>query len=142
MKAHKSRCLLVSQSHVAVPFLSSYFASKPGRGLKSSAAVAVWEFYLGHYKAGVSPLININLNDEILPRNFTAHLAQSSPRCSGPQRVELFWTEPDLAFFPVRAAADLESQRWGVGFFAETDLSTCRFACKIALLNDVASRAF
>jgi hypothetical protein len=89
----------------------------------------------------VSPLININLNDQIFPGNFAAHLAQSSSGGPWPKRVELFWTEPDLAFFPVSTTAHLESQRRSRAFFAETDLSACEFTGQITLINNVAPRA-
>src|SRR5438270_8115873 len=52
-----------------------------------------------------------------------------------------FWTEPDLAFFPVRAATDLESERHSFAFFAETNLSACGFGRQITLFNDVMARA-
>jgi len=90
----------------------------------------------------VSTLININLNNYIFPGNFAAHLAQSSPGGSRPKRIELFWAEPDLAFFPVCAAAHLESQRCGRAFSAETDLSACGLTRQITLIDNVAPRAF
>jgi hypothetical protein len=58
----------------------------------------------------MSPLININLNDQIFPWNFASDLAQSSSGGAWPERLELFWAEPDLAFFPVAASTYLESQ--------------------------------
>ena len=89
----------------------------------------------------MSTLININLNNYIFPGNFAAHLAQSSPGGSRPKRIELFWAEPDLAFFPVTTAAHLESQRCGRAFFAETDLSACGLTRQITLIDNVAPRA-
>jgi len=53
----------------------------------------------------------------------------------------LFWAQPDLAFFPVTAPADLESQRCGRAFFAETDLSACGLTRQITLIDNVAPRA-
>jgi len=89
----------------------------------------------------MSPLININLNNQIFPGNFATHLAQSSPGSPWPKRVELFWTELDLAFFPVTTAAHLESQRGGRAFFAETNLPACRFTRQITLIDNIAPRA-
>jgi hypothetical protein len=89
----------------------------------------------------MSPLVNINFNDQIFPRNFAAHLAQSSSSGPWPKRVELFWTEPDLAFFAVSTTAHLESQRCSRAFFAETDLSACGFTRQITLIDNVAPRA-
>jgi hypothetical protein len=89
----------------------------------------------------MSPLININLNNQIFPGNFAAHLAQSSPGSPWPKRVELFWAEPDLAFFPVCAAAHLESQRCSRAFLAETDLSACGFTRQITLIDNIAPRS-
>ena len=88
----------------------------------------------------MSALINVNLNDQIFPGNFAAHLAQSSSGSPWPKRGELFWAKPDLAFFPVAAAAHFESQRCGAAFFAETDLSTCGITRQITLIDNVASR--
>ncbi len=140
-EAHKVFCLFVGQSHVAVTFLSSHFPSKPGGRLEFSAADAVREFHFRYHETSVSPLININLNNQIFPGNFAAHLAQSSTGRSRPKRVELFWTEPDLAFFPVCPAAHLESQRCSRAYFAETDLSACGFTRQITLIDNVAPRA-
>jgi hypothetical protein len=89
----------------------------------------------------VSAAINIDLDKQILPRNFVASLAQSSPGGPRPKRGELFRAEPDLAFFPMASAAHLERQRCNVAFFAETDLSACGFTCQITLLDNVAPRA-
>ena len=89
----------------------------------------------------MSTLININLNNYIFPGNFAAHLPQSSPGGSRPKRIELFWAEPDLAFFPVCTAAHLESQRCGRAFFAQTDLSACGLTRQITLIDNVAPRA-
>jgi len=94
-----------------------------------------------HHQAGVSTLININLNDQVFPGNFATHLAQSSSGSPWPKRVELFWAQPDLAFFPVSAASHLESQRCARAFFAETDLSACGFTRQITLIDNVAARA-
>ena len=62
-EAHRILCLFVGQSHVAVTFFPSHFPSKPGRRFESSAAGAVGEFHLRYHEAGVSTLININLNN-------------------------------------------------------------------------------
>jgi hypothetical protein len=62
-ETHRILYLLVGESHVAVTFFPSHFPSKPGRRLEFSAAGAVGEFHLCHHETGVSPLININLND-------------------------------------------------------------------------------
>jgi hypothetical protein len=89
----------------------------------------------------VSPLIYINLNYQIFPGNFAAHFAQSSPGGPWPKRVELFWAEPDLAFFAVSTATHLESQRCSRAFFAEPDLSARGFTRQVTLINNVAPRA-
>ena len=62
-KAHRVVCLLVGESHVAVTFFPSHFSSKPGRWLEFSAAYAVGKLHFRYHETGVSPLININLND-------------------------------------------------------------------------------
>jgi hypothetical protein len=133
--------LLVSESHVAVTLFPGHFPSEPGRRLEFSATDAVREFHFRYHETGVSPLININLNNQIFPGNFAAHLAQSSPGCPWPKSVKLLWAEPDLAFFPVSTPAYLESQRCSRAFFAETDLSTCGFTRQITLIDNVAPRA-
>jgi hypothetical protein len=89
----------------------------------------------------MSSLININLNDQIFPGNFAAHFAQSSPGGPWPKRIELFWAEPDLAFFPVSAPAHLKGQCCSRAFLAETDLSTRGFTRQIPLIDNVAPRA-
>src|SRR2546430_17739661 len=89
----------------------------------------------------MSAAINIDLDEQIFPRDLVAHLAQSSSCGSRPKLGELFRTKPDLAFFPVRAATDLESERRGFSFLAETNLSACRVGRQITLLNNVMPRA-
>jgi hypothetical protein len=89
----------------------------------------------------VSPLIYINLNYQIFPGNFATDLTQSSPGGPRPKRVELFWTKPDLAFFPMSTPPHLESQRCSRAFFAETDLSAGGFTRQVTLVYNIASRA-
>ena len=88
----------------------------------------------------MSAAIDINLDQEVFPENFTAQLAQSSPRRGGPERGELFWAELDLAFFPVYAASHFESQRRGFSFFAETNLPAGGLCRQVALRDDIAPR--
>ena len=62
-ETHRLIYLLIGQSNVAVTFFPSHFSSKPGKRFEFSAAGAIGEFHLGHHETGMSPLININLND-------------------------------------------------------------------------------
>ena len=84
--------------------------------------------------------ININLDQQISPRNFVAQLAQPPPRRRGPKRGELFGAEFDFAFFPGCASAYFECQRRGFAFFAHAHLPACRLRCQITLRDDVTSR--
>ncbi len=140
-KAHRVLCLLVGQSDVAVTPFASHLPSKPGRRLEPAACYLVREFHFRHYQTAMSATINIDLDESIFPGNFIPHLAQSSPCSPGPKLGELFWTELDLAFFPVRAATYLESERRSFAFFSETHLSACRFCRQITLLDNVMPRA-
>src|SRR5207247_335798 len=133
-------CLPVGQSHVAVTFLSRHLPPEPGRGLKFSAHCTVREFHFCHHQTGMSAAININLDQQVFPGNFVAQLAQSSARRRWPQRGELFWTQLDLALFPVCAAAHLEGQRRGLPFFAQTNLPACGLCCQITLCDDITPR--
>jgi len=81
----------------------------------------------------MSAAININLDEQISPRNFVAQLPQSSPGSPWPERGELFRAESDLAFFPVYASAHFESERCSFAFFTETDLSAGGFGRQITL---------
>ena len=134
-KAHRVVCLLVGESHVAVKLLASHLPSKPGRWLEPAACYLVGEFHFRHYQTAMSAAINIDLDEQIFPGNLIANLAQSSPGSSRPKRGELFRTETDLAFFPVRAATDLESKRRSFAFFSDTHLSACRFCGQITLFD-------
>jgi hypothetical protein len=136
-EAHRARCLLVGQSHVAVTLFASHLPAEPGRWCESSAGYAVGEFHFRHYQTGMSAAIKIDLNDQIFPGDLITHLAQSSSGGSGPKLGELFPTEPDLAFFPMCAATDLESERRCFAFLAETNLSARRFCRQITLVDNV-----
>jgi hypothetical protein len=140
-EAHKVRCLLVGQSHVAVTLFASHLPAEPGRWCEPAACYLVGEFHFRHYETGMSAAININLNDQIFPGDVIAYLAQTSSGGSRPKRGELFRAEPDLAFFPVRAATHLESQRRSFAFFSETDLSARRFCRQITLVDNVMPQA-
>src|SRR5206468_11886305 len=118
---HRS-CLLVGQAHVAVTLFASHLSSKPGRRLEFAIRCEVREFHLGHYQTGMFTTININLDQQISPGNFVAQLAQSSSRCTRPQRCKLLWAELDLAFFPMRAAANFESKRCSFALFSKPNM--------------------
>src|SRR5207249_6964231 len=105
------RVLLVSQSYVAITFLPGHFPPKPPGRLEFATRCEVGEFDLGHYQTGMFTAININLDHQIYAGNFIAHLAQSSPGSHWPKRSELFRAKPDLAFFPMRDAANFERTR-------------------------------
>ena len=54
--------------------------------------------------------INIDLDEEISPRQLVAQLAQSPSNCRGPEQGELLRAKFDFPLFAVCAAAHLESQ--------------------------------
>ena len=134
--------LFNGQAHVAVAFFTGHLPPKPGWGLKSTAARAIGEFHFRNYETGVSASINIQLDQQIFPRNFVAHLSQSSARRARPERCELFRGQLDLTFFAVAVATDLESQRSNMASLSKADLSPSPFGCEIALLDNKASPPF
>ena len=66
----------------------------------------------------MSAPINIELDQQTSPWDFVAHLSQSSPSRTRPERSELFRAYPDLAFFAMAAPTDLERERCGVPGFS------------------------
>ena len=134
--------LFNGEAHVAIAFFTGHFPPKPGRGLKSAAARAIGEFHFRNYETGVSASINIQLDKQIFPRNFVAHLSQSSTHRARPQRCELFRGQLDLAFFAVAVATHLERKRRNVASLSKADLSAGPFRCQIALLDNEASPPF
>src|SRR5205807_1466617 len=101
-----------------------------GRGL-------TWEFHFRDDEAGISPTISIDLDDQILPRDFVAELAQSPANRRWPQRGELFRTQLDLTFFAGVAAADLESKRRSLSLFSQTNVSSSGLVREISLRNRI-----
>src|SRR5439155_24969839 len=127
---------------VAVALFAGDFPSKPPGRFESAVARAIGKFYLRHDQTGMSAPVNIELDQNVLPRNFVAHLAQSSPGRARPERCELFRAQFDFAFFAVSAPTDLERQRRATACLSEADLSAGRFACQITLLDNKTSRPF
>src|SRR5438270_8326858 len=127
--------LLVRQSDVAVRFFAGHFPPKPGRRLEFPAHCQIRKFHLCYYQTGIFTAIDVDLNQETSPGNFVAHLAQSSPGSSGPQRCKLFRAELDLAFFAMCSATDLERERCRIAHFSQANVSACALACQITLRN-------
>ena len=118
-------CLLVGQSHVAITFFAGDFPPKPGRRFEFAARQAIGEFHFCDNETRMSAEININLYDNVLPRNFVTHFSQSSPRRTWPKRGKLLRAKPDLAFFAVTATSDLKRQRRPVVPSSKPNLSAC-----------------
>ena len=88
----------------------------------------------------MSAPINIELDQQIFPRNFVPHFPQSSPGRTGPERRELLLAQFDLAFFAVAAATYLECEGRSVPRLSQANLSTSRLGCQITLLDNEAPR--
>jgi len=88
----------------------------------------------------MSAPINIQLDQQIFPRNFVAHFPQSSPSRTGPERRELLLAQFDLAFFAMAAPTDLKCQRRSLVCFSKPYLSACGFCGQITLLDNEAPR--
>ena len=88
----------------------------------------------------MSAPINIQLDQQIFPRNFVAHFPQSSPGRTGPERRELLLAQFDLAFFAMAAPTDLKRQGRMLVCFSKANLSACGFRRQITLLDNKASR--
>src|SRR5207245_3152268 len=111
---------------VAITLITRDFPSKPPGRFEASVARAIGKFYLRHDQTGMSAPVNIELDQNVLPMNFVAHLAQSSPGSAGPERCELFRAQLDLAFLAMGAPTDLERQRRAAACLSEADLSAGR----------------
>ena len=135
------RVLLVSQSYVAITFLTGHFPPKPPGRLEFATRCEVGEFHLGHYQTGMFTAININLDHQISPGNFIPQLAQPSSRRARPQRSKLLWAELDLAFFPMRAAANFESKRCSFALFSKPNMSASGFGSQVTLRNWIMATA-
>src|SRR5881396_185389 len=135
------RVLLVSQSYVAITFLTGHFPPKPPGRLEFATRREVGEFHLGHYQTGMFTAININLDHQIFPGNFVAHLAQSSAGSPWPKRSELSRAKPDLAFFPMRAAANFESKRCSFALFSKPNMPASGFGRQVTLRDWIMATA-
>ena len=106
----------------------------------SAKARAIGKFHLGNYKTDMSAPINIELDQQIFPRNFVPHFSQSSPGRTGPERRELLLAQFNLAFFAMAAPTDLKCQRRSLVCFSKPYLSACGFRGQITLLDNEAPR--
>jgi hypothetical protein len=104
------RLLRQGETHVAVAFFAGHFPPKPPGRFESAAAGTIRKFHLGNYKTGMSTPINIQLDQQIFPRNFVTNFSQSSPGRTRPERCELLLAQFDLAFFAMAAATDLKCE--------------------------------
>ena len=110
----KRKAIACSKSERVARCCSAFrrdFPPKPPGRFESAAASAIGKFHLGNYKTGMSAPINIQLDQQIFPRNFVAHFPQSSPSRTGPERRELLLAQFDLAFFAMAPPTDLKCQR-------------------------------
>ena len=88
----------------------------------------------------MSAPINIDLDQQIFPRNFVAHFSQSSPGRTRPKRCELLLAQFDLAFFAMAASTDLKCEGRTVPRLSQANLSSGRLSRQITLLDHKASR--
>ncbi len=88
----------------------------------------------------MSAPINIDLDQQIFPRNFVAHFSQSSPGRTRPERCELLLAQFDLAFFAMAASTDLKCEGRTVPRLSQANLSSGRLSRQITLLDHKASR--
>src|SRR5947209_19861922 len=79
-----------SQSDVTVTFFTSDFTAKPPRWLKLSTADLVRKFNFRHNQSLVSAMVNIDLDLQLLPRNFVTGFSQSTALRRGPKNFKLF----------------------------------------------------
>ena len=63
------------ESYVAVALFACDFPPKPPRCFEPATAGGIRKFHLGNYKTGMSTPINIQLDQQIFPRNFVAHFS-------------------------------------------------------------------
>src|ERR1043166_1974408 len=130
------------ESHITVALFPGDFPPKPAGRFEFATARAIGKFHLRHDQTGMSPAIDIELDQPVVPGNFVAHFSQSSASRARPECRELFRAQPDLAFFSMGTPTDLERQRCSVSSLPKADLSTGPFSCQITLLDNKASRPF
>jgi hypothetical protein len=90
----------------------------------------------------MSPAINIELDQQVVPGNFVAHLSQSSPDRARPERCELLRSQLNLAFFAMAPPTDLKRKRRCMPSLSKANLSAGRFRRQVTLLDNKASRPF
>jgi hypothetical protein len=125
--------LLARQRQVAVAFLSADFAAEPGWRFEFSAACLTRKFYFGDNQSAVPSLIDIDLDRQILPGHFIAHLVQTTAPCRRPQDIKLFRANSNLALLTRRGATDFKCERGGGAFFSQTHVPPIGFIRQIAL---------
>src|SRR5437588_6388341 len=62
--------LFARESNIAVAFQAGHFAAKPMRWFEFMAHGAAWEFHFGDDEPFVLSAVNVDLDHEILPRDF------------------------------------------------------------------------
>jgi hypothetical protein len=128
--------LLGGQANVAVSFFARHLTPEPRWRLEFSARCAVGKFHFRYHQPAEFASVNVNLDEQILPRNFVTQLAQASPRCGWPECGELFCAELDFALFSRAAAAYFEGQRGTFTLSAQPNMSPSKgLDCQIALCN-------
>src|SRR5262249_11161362 len=97
----RSSCcdLFARESHIAVSLFTGDFTSEPARGFESAAARMVRKLHFRHHQTMVAPVINVDLDLKIFPRNLIAGLAQPPPARRRPQQRELLWAQSDFTLF-------------------------------------------
>jgi hypothetical protein len=130
------------ESNVTVVFFVSHFPPKPRGSYEPATAGSIRKFHFRNAKTCMSASINIDLDQQTFPWNFVAHLSQSSPSRTRPERCELFRAQLDLAFFAMAAPTDLKRQRPSAARLSQANLSAGRLGCQITLLDNKTSKLF
>src|ERR1043166_8895964 len=71
------------ESHITVALFPGDFPPKPAGRFEFATARAIGKFHLRHDQTGMSPAIDIELDQPVVPGNFVAHFSQSSAAVPG-----------------------------------------------------------
>src|ERR1700730_13347173 len=90
----------------------------------------------------IPPVIDVDLDLELLPRDLVAGLAQSSAFGRRPQCLELFAAQSDFTFFPAwsASAANFERERHDLALLSQKNVTPAWFIHQITLAQWTVSR--
>src|SRR2546423_5638059 len=119
---------------VAVLRFARHIAAQPIGPLEFRGAFLIVEFYFGNDQAVMPATIDIDLDRMLFPWNVVAHLRQTPAGRGGPECLELFEAQANLALLAPASRSFLVGERKHGALLSQSHLEAAASHRQITLL--------